>query len=133
MPRAEPKLLAVKLADLGDALTATPALRALRQTWPAATIDVLTSHIGRAALKGLDSIDHIYVIDKHRFDTPAGLLAPGAWAELLSLLQLVDSDAVVTAGMPSRWTRTATTPTPSATACTRTSCWPCRSAWSCSR
>ena len=51
------RLLVVKLADLGDALTATPALRALRQTWPDATIDVLTTPIGAAALDGLDSVE----------------------------------------------------------------------------
>jgi lipopolysaccharide heptosyltransferase II len=81
------KLLIVKLADLGDALTATPALRSLRQTWPGARIDVLTSPIGREGLEGLDSLDRIYVADKHRFDTAAGVLSPVAWRALLPLLR----------------------------------------------
>src|SRR5581483_7877448 len=59
------RLLVVKLADLGDALTATPALRALRDTWPDAIIDVLTTATGREALEGLASVDTIYVADKH--------------------------------------------------------------------
>ncbi|MBV9120245.1 MAG: glycosyltransferase family 9 protein, partial [Chloroflexi bacterium] len=68
------RLLAVKLADLGDALTATPALRACRETWPEAQMDVLTTTAGAAALKGLDSIDRLYVADKHAFDRPAASL-----------------------------------------------------------
>jgi lipopolysaccharide heptosyltransferase II len=76
----------VKLADLGDALTATPALRALRQSWPSATIDVLTSPAGAAAMAGLDSVDRLWIADKHRFDSPAGLLAPSALGGLAPLL-----------------------------------------------
>ena len=77
----------VKLADLGDALTATPALRALRQTWSKATIDVLTTPIGASALEGLDSVDHLWVADKHRFDSPAGALALPALTPLLAGLR----------------------------------------------
>jgi len=33
-PSPNPKILVIKLADLGDVLTATPALRALRSAYP---------------------------------------------------------------------------------------------------
>ncbi|MDE3074670.1 MAG: glycosyltransferase family 9 protein [Chloroflexota bacterium] len=79
----------VKLADLGDALTATPALRALRRSWPSAAIDVLTSPMGAQALAGLDSLDELVVMDKHQFDRPAGLLSAGQLARMgPRLLQL---------------------------------------------
>lgn len=48
------RILAVKLADIGDLLTATPALRALRLRYPAGRLDVLTTpHAARALPPGL--------------------------------------------------------------------------------
>lgn len=48
------RILAVKLADIGDLLTATPALRALRLRYPAGRLDVLTTpHAARALPLGL--------------------------------------------------------------------------------
>ena len=86
---ASPRLLAVKLADLGDSLTATPALRALRDSWPEARIDGLTSAAGAAALEGLTSVDELFVADKHAFDSPFGFStgALRALAPLLSTLR----------------------------------------------
>ena len=40
------RILVVKLADVGDALTATPAVRALRQRFPDAGLDVLVRKYG---------------------------------------------------------------------------------------
>ncbi len=45
------RILIVKLADIGDVLTATPALRALRQTFPAARLDLLTTPAAAAAVR----------------------------------------------------------------------------------
>jgi heptosyltransferase-2 len=44
------RILIVKLADIGDVLTATPALCALRQTFPAARLDLLTTPPAAAAV-----------------------------------------------------------------------------------
>ncbi len=43
------RILIVKLADIGDVLTATPALRALRQAFSAARLDLLTTPPAAAA------------------------------------------------------------------------------------
>jgi ADP-heptose:LPS heptosyltransferase len=63
------RILVVKLATLGDLLTMTPALRALRSTFPSAHIGVLTTPGHAGALRGLDSFDEIVTFDKYAFDT----------------------------------------------------------------
>ena len=62
------RILVVKLADLGDALTITPALRALRLRFPAARIDALVTRVGAEALAGLDSLDGTVRFEKSQFD-----------------------------------------------------------------
>ncbi|MCA1644279.1 MAG: glycosyltransferase family 9 protein [Chloroflexi bacterium] len=69
--RAPRRLLVVKLASLGDLLTATPALRALRTTFPAAHLGVLTTPASASALRGLDTYDQVLTFDKFAFDQPA--------------------------------------------------------------
>jgi lipopolysaccharide heptosyltransferase II len=69
------KILAVKLADLGDALMITPALAALRQTFPTAQIDVLTTN-GKPVLENLPDLDNIIIFDKYLFDEPRIALKP---------------------------------------------------------
>ena len=70
------RILAVKLADLGDALLVVPALRALKQAYPAARLDVLTTETGQKALAGLPFIDNLIVFDKYLFDYPRQALMP---------------------------------------------------------
>ena len=41
--RPPERVLAIKLADFGDALLTTPALASLRSAWPEARLDVLTT------------------------------------------------------------------------------------------
>src|SRR6185295_4908870 len=65
------RILVVRLASLGDLLIATPALRALRTTFPDAHIGVLTTPASAPALRGLDSFDQILAFDKFAFDRPA--------------------------------------------------------------
>ncbi|MBV9171278.1 MAG: glycosyltransferase family 9 protein [Chloroflexi bacterium] len=74
------RILVVKLATLGDVLMATPALRALRSTFPRAHIGVLTTPPSASALRGLDSFDEIVTFDKYAFDRPADALGRLPWA-----------------------------------------------------
>src|SRR5258708_3212433 len=61
-------ILVVKLATIGDLLLATPALRALRETYPHATIDLLVTPSSAGLLDGWNVIDHVIVLDKYLFD-----------------------------------------------------------------
>ena len=70
------RLLVVKLGDIGDAILATPALRALRTTWPKAEIDVMCSANGASALEALPGVHELIVVNKKNLDRPAGLLNP---------------------------------------------------------
>lgn len=74
------RILVVKLASLGDVLTATPALRALRASFPAAHIAALLTPATAPALQGLDSLNEVIPFDKFLFDRPADALrgCPGA-------------------------------------------------------
>jgi heptosyltransferase-2 len=95
------RILVVKLATLGDLLTATPALRALRVRFPEAHIGVLATPATAIALRGLDSLDEVLSFPKHAFDRPRDALArlpmatelarrlrSGAWDTLVLLHHL---------------------------------------------
>jgi lipopolysaccharide heptosyltransferase II len=69
------RILVVKLADLGDLLTATPALRALRLSFPDARIDALVTPSSAPLLRGLDSLDGLVLFDKSTFDRPLSALS----------------------------------------------------------
>jgi heptosyltransferase-2 len=68
------RILVVKLATIGDLLLATPSLRALRETYPQAHIDLLVTPASAGLLDGWDVIDRIIVLDKYLFDYPQQLL-----------------------------------------------------------
>ena len=67
----------VKLADLGDLLTITPALQALRAARPEARIDLLVPPSSAGLLRGAVYVDRIITFDKFPFDQGAGLLDAG--------------------------------------------------------
>lgn len=92
------KILAVKLADLGDALLVVPALRALKTAYPAAQLDVLTTATGRVGLDGLPYISNILLFDKYKFDKPGEALAAKNLeqaARFLTGMRLEHYDAVI--------------------------------------
>src|SRR5205085_7667099 len=68
------RILAVKLADLGDLLTVTPALQALRSAYPSAQIDLLVPPSSEDLLRGAPYVDRILAFDKFPFDRKRGLL-----------------------------------------------------------
>lgn len=69
-----PRILVIKLASLGDLLLATPALRALRQRYPATRLDVLTTEGSAGLLRDSPLVDHVYTLDKYAFDAPGDIL-----------------------------------------------------------
>ncbi|HEU5381270.1 MAG TPA: glycosyltransferase family 9 protein [Ktedonobacteraceae bacterium] len=76
-------ILVVKLATIGDLLLATPALRALRESYPQAQIDLLVTPSSAGILDDWEVINHVIVLDKYLFDHPKQLLT-----NPLSLLKL---------------------------------------------
>jgi len=68
------RILAVKLADLGDLLSVTPALRALRNGHPDAYIAALVTPSSAGILAGSTAIDKVIPFQKALFDRP--LAAP---------------------------------------------------------
>ncbi|MBI4498928.1 MAG: glycosyltransferase family 9 protein [Chloroflexi bacterium] len=79
------RILVVKLADIGDVLTATPALRALRRAHPAAHITALVTPLGAAVLDGSPLVDGLMIFPKARFDRVAEAVTPRALALGLGL------------------------------------------------
>lgn len=81
-------ILVVKLAAIGDLLLATPALRALRESYPQAQIDLLVTPSSAGILDAWEVINRVIVLDKYLFDHPKQLLThPGNLLKLLPLLR----------------------------------------------
>ncbi|GCF07094.1 glycosyltransferase family 9 protein [Dictyobacter arantiisoli] len=68
------RILVVKLAGIGDLLLATPALRALRTSYPQAQIDLLVTPDSAGLLDGWDVINQTIILDKYLFDRPQQIL-----------------------------------------------------------
>jgi heptosyltransferase-2 len=84
--RAPERVLVVMLADAGDLLLATPALRAVRSTYPRAHVVLLTKPSSCAVLAGQGFVDEVVPFDKHLFDRPSALLQPAALFAALRFL-----------------------------------------------
>ena len=79
------QILVVKLAGIGDLLTAFPALEALRGRWPEAEITALVTPQTESLLQGAGLVDRVMVLDKYLFDDAGGFLRPRRLAALLRL------------------------------------------------
>lgn len=75
MSRSPRRILAVKLADIGDALLVTPALRALREAHPEARLDVLTTPQSEVVFRHGGLVDEVLLFRKERWDHPLAALS----------------------------------------------------------
>ena len=66
---SDSNILIVKLADIGDVLTATPALRLLREAKPEANVTILVTPEAAFIPSELGLADQVMCFDKHRFDS----------------------------------------------------------------
>ena len=83
LPRdRSPRLLAIQIAGIGDLVLATPALDALRERYPDARIDLLTSPRAVGLLQGHPALDEVFAFDIGRFRNPLSLLLPGNGRDL---------------------------------------------------
>lgn len=85
MPDHPGRILAVELADIGDLIVATPALAALRETYPGAHIDVLTTDHAAPILNGTGLADEIIRFNKSAFDRLQDLGKPANLRAALAL------------------------------------------------
>ena len=58
-----PRILAIKLATLGDLLLALPSFRALRTRYPAARLDLLTTTASAPLIADSPLVDRVYTLD----------------------------------------------------------------------
>ena len=82
------RILAIKLADLGDVLNITPALRALRQTYPDARLDALVNPHTAMILQDSGLVDEVVIFPKTQFEGLSAL-KPTAWAPLARYMRLL--------------------------------------------
>lgn len=101
------RILAVKLADLGDLLTITPAMQALREAHPRARIDLLAPPSSAHLLQGAPYLDNIVTFDKFPFDTIRGSLDPAQFLNSIRFfrdLRAARYDAILFFHhFPTRW------------------------------
>ena len=76
-------ILVVKLSDIGDVLTATPALRALRESFPVARLDALVPPNSAPVLAESPLVDNVVAFDKFQYDRPLDALKPASLADLV--------------------------------------------------
>ncbi len=92
--QSDARILVVKLAGIGDLLLATPALQALRDSYPQAKIDLLVTPDSAGLLNGWNSINDILVLDKYLFDNLAQILRhPNTLSQLTPFFEQLRENA----------------------------------------
>lgn len=79
-------ILIVKLSDIGDVLTVTPALRALREGLPSARITILVPPHSAEVIEGSPLVDRTLIFDKFRFDNPLESFTPWALSTAVAFI-----------------------------------------------
>lgn len=79
------RILCVKLADIGDLILTTPALAALREAFPTAQIDMLTTRGAAAVLNGSGLIDETIPFEMSATAGIRDLIRPAGLAALWKL------------------------------------------------
>jgi exopolysaccharide biosynthesis WecB/TagA/CpsF family protein len=80
------RILAVKIADIGDLILTTPALRAVRQTYPDARLDILTTAHSAAILEGTGLVDRVIDYRIREFERPLDMVRLSTLVENLRLM-----------------------------------------------
>ena len=79
------RYLIVQLADIGDLITSTPALAALREAHPNAHIALLTTAHAAPVLNGTNLVDEIIIFDKGQFNSSRAFFKPGNLRQVFNL------------------------------------------------
>ncbi len=80
------RILAVKLADLGDMLTVTPALQALRAAHPQARLDLIAPPSSARILEGAPYLDNIIEFEGLSFSSRFAITHPVKLAKIVQTL-----------------------------------------------
>lgn len=72
--RVERILVVRQHNQMGDMMLATPALRAIRETYPRARIGIVTSTLNRGVLANSPFVDDVFTYDKRRPGSHVGML-----------------------------------------------------------
>lgn len=81
------RLLCIKISDIGDLVTVTPALGALRETFPEARLDVLTSAHAAPILNGTGLADQVLIFPLRAYERAADILKPTALRRLIAFIR----------------------------------------------
>jgi len=98
------KILVVRNDNIGDVICTTPALQALRETFPEAYIAILVAEYSQDAILGNPHVDEIFVYGKYKHGRSGNRLQ--AWSKMGKLFRKIRHHRFDLAiGMRSRFTR----------------------------